>query len=138
MKTSEIIQLLGSCSGAILSIIALITTFVKPLRSKFVGWIFKLTNRKELDSKIDTLTNLVEKQVELNEKLRTTLDSQSEALRCCLRTSILATYYKYHTAEAIPLLEKECFTKNCETYFSMGGNSFVHSCYDEIMTKPTI
>ena len=37
-----------------------------------------------------------------------------------------------------PILEKECFAKSCEAYFAMGGNSFVHGCYDEIMKLPTI
>ena len=127
----------GYC-GSISAIIALVVLVVKPIRNKFVDWITQTSNRDELNSKIDNLTELVEKQVAQNEQQRIELDKQSEALMCSLRTNILSTYYAYYNKENIPLFEKECFAKSCETYFSMNGNSFVHSCYDEIMKLPTV
>ena len=134
----EYINTIASYCGSISAIIALIVLVVKPIRNKFVDWITKTSNRDELNSKIDNLTELVEKQIEQNEQQKLELEKQSDALMCSLRTSILSTYYQYHTSEAIPILEKECFAKSCEAYFSMNGNSFVHSCYDEIMKLPTI
>lgn len=134
----ELITTIASYCGSISAIIALIVLIVKPIRSKFVDWISKTSNRDELNAKIDNLTELVEKQVEQNENQKLELKKQSDALMCSLRTSILSTYYQYHTSEVIPILEKECFAKSCETYFAMGGNSFVHGCYDEIMKLPTI
>lgn len=134
----ELITTIASYCGSISAIIALIVLIVKPVRTKFVDWISKTSNRDELNTKIDNLTELVEKQVEQNENQKLELEKQSDALMCSLRTSILSTYYQYHTSEAIPILEKECFAKSCETYFAMGGNSFVHRCYDEIMKLPTI
>ena len=134
----EHINTIASYCGSISAIIALIVLVVKPVRNKFVDWITKTSNRDELNSKIDNLTELVEKQVAQNEQQRIELDKQSEALMCSLRTNILSTYYEYYNKENIPLFEKECFTKSCETYFSMNGNSFVHSCYDEIMKLPTV
>lgn len=134
----ENLNIIAGYCGSISAIIALVVLVVKPLRSKFVDWITKTSNRDELNAKIDNLTELVEKQVEQNEQQRIELDKQSEALMCSLRTSILSTYYAYYNKESIPLFEKECFAKSCETYFSMNGNSFVHTCYEEIMAKPTI
>ena len=134
----ELITTIASWCGSISAIIALIVLIVKPVRTKFVDWISKTSNRDELNAKIDNLTELVEKQVEQNENQKLELEKQSDALMCSLRTSILSTYYQYHTSDAIPILEKECFAKSCETYFAMGGNSFVHGCYDEIMKLPTI
>lgn len=134
----EIVNVIASYCGSISAIIALAVLIIKPLRKKFVEWISKASDRDGINSKIDTLTKLVQKQVEQNEQQRLELDKQSEALRCSLRTSILSTYYKYHFEENIPIFEKECFAKSCETYFSMGGNSFVHQCYEEIMAKPTV
>ena len=134
----EYINTIASYCGSISAIIALIILVVKPIRDRFVTWVTKTSNRDELNTKIDNLTELVEKQVEQNEEFRTELDKQSEALMCSLRTNILSTYYEYYNKENIPLFEKECFAKSCETYFSMNGNSFVHTCYDEIMAKPTI
>ena len=134
----EYINTIASYCGSISAIIALIVLIVKPVRTKFIDWVSKTSNREELNAKIDNLTELVEKQVAQNEQQRIELEKQSEALMCSLRTSILSTYYQYHTSEAIPILEKECFAKSCETYFAMGGNSFVHGCYDEIMKLPTI
>lgn len=134
----DYINTIAAYCGSISAIIALIVLIVKPIRAKFVDWITKTSNRDELNAKIDNLTELVEKQVEQNEQQKLELEKQSEALMCSLRTSILSTYYQYHTSDAIPILEKECFAKSCETYFAMGGNSFVHGCYDEIMKLPTI
>ena len=134
----EHINTIASYCGSISAIIALIVLVVKPIRDRFVTWVTKTSNRDELNTKIDNLTGLVEKQVEQNEQQKLELEKQSDALMCSLRTSILSTYYQYHTSEAIPVLEKECFAKSCETYFAMGGNSFVHGCYDEIMKLPTI
>ena len=134
----EHINTIASYCGSISAIIALIVLVVKPIRDRFVTWVTKTSNRDELNTKIDNLTGLVEKQVAQNEQQRIELDKQSEALMCSLRTNILSTYYAYYNKENIPLFEKECFAKSCETYFSMNGNSFVHSCYDEIMKLPTV
>ena len=136
--TMENLNIIAGYCGSISAIIALVVLVVKPVRNKFVDWISKTSNRDELNSKIDNLTELVEKQVAQNEQQRIELDKQSEALMCSLRTNILSTYYAYYNKENIPLFEKECFAKSCETYFSMNGNSFVHSCYDEIMKLPTV
>ena len=134
----EHINTIASYCGSISAIIALVVLVVKPVRNKFVDWITKTSNRDELNTKIDNLTELVEKQVEQNEQQKLELEKQSDALMCSLRTNILSTYYAYYNKENIPLFEKECFAKSCETYFSMNGNSFVHSCYDEIMKLPTV
>ena len=134
----EHINTIASYCGSISAIIALVVLVVKPIRNKFVDWITQTSNRDELNSKIDNLTELVEKQVAQNEQQKLELEKQSDALMCSLRTNILSTYYAYYNKENIPLFEKECFAKSCETYFSMNGNSFVHSCYDEIMKLPTV
>ena len=134
----ENLNIIAGYCGSISAIIALVVLVVKPIRNKFVDLITKTSNRDELNSKIDNLTELVEKQVAQNEQQRIELDKQSEALMCSLRTNILSTYYAYYNKENIPLFEKECFAKSCETYFNMNGNSFVHSCYDEIMKLPTV
>ena len=134
----EHINTIASYCGSISAIIALVVLVVKPIRNKFVDLITKTSNRDELNSKIDNLTELVEKQVAQNEQQRIELDKQSEALMCSLRTNILSTYYAYYNKENIPLFEKEGLAKSCATYFSMNGNSFVHSCYDEIMKLPTV
>lgn len=132
----EFIGTLASYCGSISAIIALVVLVIKPLRKKFVDWVTKTSDKNLINEKIDNLTELVQKQVEQNEKQQQELDKQSEALMCSLRTSILSVYYKYHLADSIPIFEKECFAKSCETYFNMNGNSFVRQCYEEIMVKP--
>ena len=73
----EHINIIASYCGSISAIIALVVLVVKPIRSKFVDWITKTSNRDELNSKIDNLTELVEKQVAQNEQQRIELDKQS-------------------------------------------------------------
>ena len=99
----ENLNIIAGYCGSISAIIALVVLVVKPIRSKFVDWITKTSNRDELNAKIDNLTELVEKQVAQNEQQRIELDKQSEALMCSLRTNILSTYYAYYNKENIPL-----------------------------------
>ena len=99
----ENLNIIAGYCGSISAIIALVVLVVKPIRSKFVDWITKTSNRDELNAKIDNLTELVEKQVAQNEQQKLELEKQSDALMCSLRTNILSTYYAYYNKENIPL-----------------------------------
>lgn len=126
----------ASYCGSISAIIALVVLIVKPLRTKFVEWISKTSDRDGINAKIDTLTELVQKQVEQNDEINTELKKQSMALQANLRNSILVIYNSRMKAGCISMYEKENLAKLHEQYQSLGGNSFIHTCVDELNELP--
>lgn len=122
--------------GSISTIIALIVLIVKPVRTKFVTWISKTSDKDGINQKIDTLTKLVQKQVEQNNEINAELKKQSMALQANLRNSILVIYNARMKAGYISMYEKENLAKLHEQYQSLGGNSFIHTCVDELNELP--
>lgn len=127
---------LATYCGSISTIIALVVLIVKPLRTKFVAWITKTSDKEGINAKIDNLTVLVQKQIEQNDEINTELKKQSMALQANLRNSILVIYNSRMKAGYITMYEKENLAKLQEQYQSLGGNSFIHTCCDELNELP--
>lgn len=62
--------------------------------------------------------------------------TQSEALKCLLRSAITSKYYVYSELKAIPLYEKENLNYMYEQYKNMGGNSYISNIMSEINSLP--
>lgn len=127
---------LATYCGSISTIIALVVLIVKPLRTKFVTWITKTSDKEGINAKIDNLTDLVQKQIEQNDEINAELKKQSMALQANLRNSILVIYNSRMKAGYITIYEKENLAKLQEQYQSLGGNSFIHTCCDELNELP--
>lgn len=127
---------LATYCGSISTIIALVVLIVKPLRTKFVAWITKTSDKEGINAKIDNLTDLVQKQIEQNDEINAELKKQSMALQANLRNSILVIYNSRMKAGYITIYEKENLAKLQEQYQSLGGNSFIHTCCDELNELP--
>lgn len=127
---------LSTYCGSISTIIALVVLIVKPLRTKFVAWITKTSDKEGINVKIDNLTDLVQKQIEQNDEINAELKKQSMALQANLRNSILVIYNSRMKAGYITIYEKENLAKLQEQYQSLGGNSFIHTCCDELNELP--
>ena len=132
----ELITTIASYCGSISAIIALIVLIVKPVRTKFVDWVSKTSNREELNAKIDNLTELVEKQVEQGNIINAELQKQSMALQASLRDSILNIYNESMKKGYMSMYEKENLAKLFEQYKNLGGNSFIFECYQELNNLP--
>ena len=132
----EHINTIASYCGSISAIIALIVLVVKPIRDRFVTWVMKTSNRDELNTKIDNLTGLVEKQVEQNDIINAELQKQSMALQATLRNSILDIYNTRMQTGFITMYEKQNLAELFKQYESLGGNCFVHNCVDELNSLP--
>lgn len=122
----------GSCVGAVLSIITLLTLIIKPLRSKFAKWVTKTANTDEftekfddINEKIDKLTELVEKTIEQNVKLQEEMKTQSEALQASLRNSILKAYHCCTTKGYITTYQAQNVSALFTNYEKLGGNGFI-------------
>ena len=127
---------LATYCGSISTIIALVVLIVKPLRTIFVAWITKTSDKEGINAKIDNLTDLVQKQIEQNDEINAELKKQSMALQANLRNSILVIYNSRMKAGYITIYEKENLAKLQEQYQSLGGNSFIHTCCDELNELP--
>ena len=132
----EHINTIASYCGSISTIIALIVLVVKPVRDRFVTWVTKTSNRDELNTKIDNLTGLVEKQVEQNDIINAELQKQSMALQATLRNSILDIYNTRMQTGFITMYEKQNLAELFKQYEALGGNCFVHNCVDELNSLP--
>ena len=132
----EHINTIASYCGSISAIIALIVLVVKPIRNRFVIWVTKTSNRDELNTKIDNLTGLVEKQVEQNDIINAELQKQSMALQATLRNSILDIYNTRMQTGFITMYEKQNLAELFKQYEALGGNCFVHNCVDELNSLP--
>lgn len=128
----EYINTIASYCGSISAIIALIVLVVKPIRNKFVDWITKTSNRDELNSKIDNLTELVEKQVEQNDVINAELKKQSMALQASLRNSILDIYNDSIAKGHMTMFEKQNLSKLFSEYKNLQGNSFICDLVNEL------
>lgn len=139
----ELIKLLGGALGSILTVSAVITLFVKPIREKFAKWINKTANTQEfenkftdINNKIDNLTTLVEKSIEQNETLQDEMNKQSKALQASLRNSILNLYYKCTERGSITMFEKQNLTMLYDNYTNLKGNSFISDCVSTLKNLP--
>lgn len=132
----EHINTIASYCGSISAIIALVVLIVKPIRSKFVDWITKTSNRDELNAKIDNLTELVEKQVEQNDIINAELQKQSMALQASLRNSILVIYNDSIAKGHMTMFEKQNLSKLFSEYKNLQGNSFICDLVNELNDMP--
>ncbi len=132
----EHLNIIASYCGSVSAIIALIVLIVKPIRNKFVDWVTKTSNRDELNTKIDNLTVLVEKQVEQNDNINIELKKQSMALQATLRNSILNIYNARMQMGFITMYEKQNLAELFKQYEALDGNCFVHNCVDELNNLP--
>ena len=132
----EHINTIASYCGSISAIIALVVLVVKPIRNKFVDWITKTSNRDELNSKIDNLTELVEKQVTQNDVINAELKKQSMALQASLRNSILDIYNDSIAKGHMTMFEKQNLSKLFSEYKNLQGNSFICDLVNELNELP--
>ena len=132
----EHINTIASYCGSVSAIIALVVLVVKPIRNKFVDLITKTSNRDELNSKIDNLTELVEKQVTQNDVINAELKKQSMALQASLRNSILDIYNDSIAKGHMTMFEKQNLSKLFSEYKNLQGNSFICDLVNELNELP--
>ena len=132
----EHINTIASYCGSISAIIALIVLVVKPVRDRFVTWVTKTSNRDELNTKIDNLTELVEKQVKQNDNINAELKKQSMALQASLRNSILVIYNDSIAKGHMTMFEKQNLSKLFSEYKNLQGNSFICDLVNELNELP--
>lgn len=125
----------GVC-GSISTIIALVVLIVKPIRSKFVNWISKTSDKDNIHQKIDELTELVKKLNDTNEAQNLQIDKTNKALLSTIRKEIVDIYNTCIENEFITLYMKDTLHSLYDEYVRLGGNSFVHDLVEELNNLP--
>ena len=125
-----IIETIGSYAGAIVTIMGLAVMVIKPIREGFIKFITKTTKSDDTAEKLSQILDNMKKITEQNE-------IQSEALVSVIRNTIMHLYYQYKGLGEISAYERENIEKLFKAYKSLGGNSFVADCVEEIRKLPT-
>lgn len=136
----EFITIAGGAAGGIVTIIGLLSIIAK----KPAAW-FKGVVKEEMNDVINYMKNNSEEQrIELQNiniilnNINSQLDYNQEATICVLRHSITKIYEEYKTQKAFPINIKEDICKMYESYTKLGGNSYVHVIYEEMMNWDVI
>lgn len=135
----EILTSVGSAAGAIITIAGLWGLLAK----KPKNW-FKKIIREEIDESNNQMkiyinehtTERLKEMESINGKLgnieqRLSLDK--DATICALRHSITKIYEEYKNKKVLPINIKEDLCSMYESYANLGGNSFVHTIYEEMI-----
>ena len=129
---TDTILAIGGVAGAIVTIAALVTLIVKPIRKAFVAWIMKTTDRDSINQKLDHLSDLIQTAIAQNDELQAEMAKQSKALQAGLRDSILNLYNRGTAKDYITNFELQNLSELYENYTALDGNSFIKQCVDRL------
>lgn len=107
---------------AILTFCYKIYKFVRSLDARFNKIDDIEKNMKALETKFDDRINYIDERSQL----------QDEALKAMLRNNITSTYYKHVEDKTLREYEFEEMIQASETYFKLGGNSYIRELHDKM------
>lgn len=129
----DIIRDIGAIIGVILSVIALLTMFFKPVRKRIVNSIRKASRTDETTERLDELRAMMQQVMASGEERRQAIEQFRESQLSLLRDSITRLYFKYLPDKQVPSYERKDMTELFSSYEKMGGNSYVKTIYEEFM-----
>ncbi len=126
-----------------------LTVVIKPLRSRFVGWLRTSVGAERQNSIIEQIkTALDEQSGSINKRLEKIfnenklqnrlIEIHTEAHLCTIRNRITNIYYRYYEAEKIPSFEMKNLIEHYELYKKLGGNSYIDRLYEKLICKETL
>lgn len=119
MDILEIIKMIGAAAGGILSILALFTMLSKKPKQWFIDNV-----REATKDEFDKIHHFIDKTE------KTDLNT--------LRHDITLLYEKYRDKKEIPMKMRENICTLYEDYVARGGNSYVKTIYEEMMSWKVI
>jgi hypothetical protein len=125
----QIITMVGSLCSAIIVIITFLGFIFK--------WPFKIVNKYYEDHTKQIIDNKVNEVKTMIEDLSNTVSKDQIATIATLRHDITYIYEKYKDAKVLPGNTKKDICSLYETYTDLGGNSYVHEIYEEMMKWET-
>lgn len=119
--------------GYLTAIITFLTVTIKPLRQKLRNWLKEESNTKELEKKIDLLSDMLREHIRKDEEKTEVLNKLSKSQLCMMRNSITECYYRYRDMKQLPLHIREKLIKEYEDYHSNNGNTYIDVIYPEML-----
>ena len=121
MELLTILTTIGGICGSIVTIIGFLSIILKKPKS----WIQKIA--------IDVHNEQMKEVTILLKKIENRLEDQQKADICSLRHSITDIYEKYKNSKSLPINIKQDLCDLYESYTELGGNSYVHQIYEDMM-----
>lgn len=126
----EIIKTFGSAAGWIMSIIALITLILKPLRTKVIGFVVNHSNATVTSNEIAEIRRIVEEQ---GQEQREFMTVYKDFAKSQLRNNIKNIYYKHRRDKKLPEYEFKVLVDSYDVYERLHGNTFIEKLYSIMM-----
>lgn len=121
MELLTILTTIGGICGSIVTIVGLFSLVLKKPKS----WIKKIA--------IDVHNEQMKEVTILLKKIESSLKGQQKADICSLRHSITDIYERYKNSKSLPINIKQDLCDLYESYTELGGNSYVHQIYEDMM-----
>lgn len=121
MNFLTILTSIGGTCGALVTIVGFISLILK----KPKDWIKKIAleaHEEQMKEVVKSLKNIEQK-----------LNAHKNADICSLRHEITSIYERYKDSEILPINVKQDLCSLYENYTSLGGNSYVHQIYEDMM-----
>jgi len=123
---------IGTYGTAIIAIATALTILIRPIRSRFIDWLKKITRSEEHNSMMEEFTSVIKKHEERDAEIMRMLKENREALQCTLRNDIVSIYYKYLPEKKIPSYQMENLAALYSRYKVLTDNTFVKKIYKEM------
>lgn len=121
MSIITLITTIGAVCGAIVTVVGFFTLIMKKPKK----WIQDIAKQQ--------YENEIKEVKELLKGIDEQLQDQKKATICSLRHSITGIYEKYKDEQKLPSNVREDLCSLYERYSELGGNSYIHSIFEEMI-----
>lgn len=154
---TQLLTCLGTLITAAVGVLTTISVAVKPIRQKIVTWLINLfSGNNQRSTAIDTKLGMFESKLESIQESIDDLKSDVADVKCENQTqnanmellkhasidemkhTLTELYYQAKKDNGISRYNRTNFATMFETYKNLGGNSYVHELYDQIVEMPII
>lgn len=133
-NVQQILGILSSILGLIVTIGAIICTTIPNIRKKIIESFLQDQKVDNIEKELKEVKEILKSQQLEKEELRTELELSREADICLVRDRITHIYFKNLKTKTIKAYELENLTKLYSLYNKLGGNSYVQQIYTTITT----
>lgn len=150
---TDLLTGVGTMITALAGVFAAISVIVKPIRKKVGDWIVNNISRAHIiDQRLENFDNaLGHIQTSIDgmkteiQNIRTENQIQNESIELIkhanideMKHTLTEMYYQAKKDNGISRYNRTNFVTMFETYSKLGGNSYVHELYDQILEMPIL
>lgn len=112
-------------------LVAALVSVVKPLRTWLISKLSSKTEIREATAALKDLAKKFDVECEKQELIK-------NATLSLTRNSLTRIYYKAIERGGISAYDRENFLKMYDSYSALGGNSYVHEIYEQVLKMPSL